>query len=271
MTERFTAAVAQLGNESIDVRLGGIFALERIIIDSPRDQTAIIKILSAYIRIHGKTTEKANFLGARSKDQALADVAAAAIVVAARDSSQDGSEAVDNLDLLTWTGAHLNGVDFPDSAELNYVNLTGADLRHADLSAASLDNARFTKANLASANLNFAQLTNAQLQNANLERAQIADTSFDSADLSHANLNNSLLEGAQFHRCNLTGTDLRGADLTRASFFDCDLAGADLRNANLRNADLTRVDLTRARLDGADLRGAKLSEVKLPKRANFRR
>jgi len=52
LTDRFTSAVGQLGNQSIDVRLGGIYALERIAIDSKRDRQTAYEVLCAYIRQH---------------------------------------------------------------------------------------------------------------------------------------------------------------------------------------------------------------------------
>jgi len=50
VTERFTRAIDQLGSERLDVRLGGIHALERIARDSPPDRSTIGEILTAYIR-----------------------------------------------------------------------------------------------------------------------------------------------------------------------------------------------------------------------------
>src|SRR4051794_27804872 len=53
ITERFTRAIDQLGNEkSIDVRLGGIYALERIAKDSDNDRETIFDVLAAFIRQH---------------------------------------------------------------------------------------------------------------------------------------------------------------------------------------------------------------------------
>jgi len=40
VTDWYTKAIEQLGSEHLDVRLGAIYALERIIIDSPRDHPA---------------------------------------------------------------------------------------------------------------------------------------------------------------------------------------------------------------------------------------
>ena len=55
ITDRFTKAIEQLGKldgerPNIEVRLGAIYALERIAIDSPRDQWTIMEILTAYVR-----------------------------------------------------------------------------------------------------------------------------------------------------------------------------------------------------------------------------
>lgn len=50
ITNRFNAAVRNLGSESRDVRLGGIYGLERIMQDSARDHPTVVSVLSAYVR-----------------------------------------------------------------------------------------------------------------------------------------------------------------------------------------------------------------------------
>src|SRR5215471_13288043 len=52
ITERFTRAIDQLGHDHLDVRLGGIYALERIARDSPADRATIGEVLTAFIRSH---------------------------------------------------------------------------------------------------------------------------------------------------------------------------------------------------------------------------
>jgi hypothetical protein len=54
ITERFTRAIDQLGNDKgqLDVTLGGLYALERIAKDSPADRTTIAEVLTAYVRGH---------------------------------------------------------------------------------------------------------------------------------------------------------------------------------------------------------------------------
>jgi len=52
ITERFTRAIEQLGSDNLDVRLGGIYALERIASSSDVDRGPILEVLTAYVRGH---------------------------------------------------------------------------------------------------------------------------------------------------------------------------------------------------------------------------
>ena len=50
ITERFTRAIEQLGSEKLAIRLGGIYALERISKDSKKDHWTVMEVLTAFIR-----------------------------------------------------------------------------------------------------------------------------------------------------------------------------------------------------------------------------
>ncbi len=54
MTDRYTKATEQLGSDKLDVRIGGIYALERIARDSARDHPAVMEVLAAFIREHSR-------------------------------------------------------------------------------------------------------------------------------------------------------------------------------------------------------------------------
>lgn len=61
ITDRFTKAINQLvetGPEKLAIRLGGIYALERIARDSERDHWPIMEILTAYVREHSPWKEE---------------------------------------------------------------------------------------------------------------------------------------------------------------------------------------------------------------------
>ena len=52
VTDRYTKAIEQLGSDKLDVRIGGIYALERIARDSARDHPTVMEVLTAFIREH---------------------------------------------------------------------------------------------------------------------------------------------------------------------------------------------------------------------------
>src|SRR6516165_2326495 len=53
VTDRYSKAIEQLGSDKgLDVRIGGIYALERIAHDSPRDYPTIMDVLATFIRDH---------------------------------------------------------------------------------------------------------------------------------------------------------------------------------------------------------------------------
>lgn len=57
ITERFGRAIDQLGSDKLDVRLGGIYSLERIARDSRRDYRPIVEVLTAYVRTRAPLPE----------------------------------------------------------------------------------------------------------------------------------------------------------------------------------------------------------------------
>lgn len=52
VTDRYTKAITQLGSKKLDVRIGGIYALERVARDSARDHPTVMEVLTAFIREH---------------------------------------------------------------------------------------------------------------------------------------------------------------------------------------------------------------------------
>jgi hypothetical protein len=59
ITERFTKAIEQLGDKDrLMIRLGGIYALERIARDSESDHWAVMEVLTAFVREQAPATTK---------------------------------------------------------------------------------------------------------------------------------------------------------------------------------------------------------------------
>ncbi len=57
LTDRFSSAVELLGNATLSVRLGGIYALERIARDSQKDHWTVMEILTGFVRENSRGEE----------------------------------------------------------------------------------------------------------------------------------------------------------------------------------------------------------------------
>ena len=279
ITDRYNASIANLGSSSIDIRLGGIYALQRLMQDSPRDQPTVIAVLCAFAREPTASNPKQQESSAPSP---LTDVQAALTVVGTRNTANDGRATVIDLNHAPLAGAQLEDLD------LSGADLSGADLSGANLSSTDLARAKLTNADLSGADLNSTPLAGADLSGANLTMARLTSTDLTRAVLRHVNLTGASffgvnLSGASFFGANLAaavlpgagfaGVDLSGADISRADLSGADLthgylvvadlAGAVLVDADLSGADLTGADLTGADLTHATLKGANLSYADL--------
>ncbi|MER6735450.1 pentapeptide repeat-containing protein [Streptomyces puniciscabiei] len=251
ITDRYTAAIDNLGNSSADVRLGGIYALQRIMKDSPRDQASIVDVLSAYVRDHSLPAgkESAGYSG-----RPEADVQAAFEVLARRDPGHDGSSEVDLRE------AHLPyiAVRSPERSGTIEEDLTGVDPAH--LPDSNLSGADLTHANLPGSDLNGSYLVGVVLDGAILREADLRKVWLDNADLGHTALDRARLGEASLVDASLGGASLAGADLR-----DADLRGADLSGADLSGADLRGADLRTATHGTADGRAAGWTSLKTTK------
>ena len=54
VTDRFTKAIEQLGSDKLDMRIGGIYALEQIARDSAVYHPTVMEVLTAFIRAHSR-------------------------------------------------------------------------------------------------------------------------------------------------------------------------------------------------------------------------
>jgi hypothetical protein len=251
VTERFTHAVDQLGNSSMDVQLGGIYALQQISRDAPDERGAICEILAAYVRSHapwslpqqkhaptgmrmfGRRADhwkrsQDPYYTERDSDTEPVDV----------DAVERLRERAPGVQAAMLVLGRRRGVPKNEPP----LDLIGANLRRIRLSDKYVPGG----ANLAGALFWRSTLVDAVLRGANLQGAQFGDV----------DLRQSSLERADFQ-----GADLHGADLRYARLSEANLGEADLRNANLRSAKLQDAK----NLDKSNLAGAKANlETKFP-------
>lgn len=230
-TDLFTKAIEQLGNDKqIEVRLGGIYALERIARDSEKDHGPIMEVLTAYVRENTPwPPKKAN---GPKEELAESKKPTSGEKEPATNATPEIKPRTDIQAILTVIGRRIPGYD------KRSLDLRHTDLRKTDLAQAPLETTILILANL--------HLTD--LRYSNLKDANLAEVNLEEANLGGANLTQSILDGA---------------NLTRANLFGVNLQGAGLPGACLRRAHLERADLTGACLEGAILEGAILKEAKL--------
>jgi Pentapeptide repeats (8 copies) len=174
ITERFTRAVEQLANkEQLDIRLGGIYALERIARDSKTHYEPVMEVLTAFLReharwrpeseaVHGSVPATTGDTPCEPERPPRPDFQAAARVLATRDRRHErpGYRLVLREVDLRW--ALLRGVDI--------------DLQNARFEDAHLECADFRWAHLEGAHLQGTQLDGTRLQGAFLSRVRLEGT-----------------------------------------------------------------------------------------------
>ena len=208
LNERYQKGAEMLGSEVLSVRLGGIYALQRLAEEDPeRYHVQITHLLCTFVS--HPTGDKDYMAALRDTEQQQLhrlreDVQTAMKAIGTR--SKDDMELEKQGDFsLILDGAHL----------------TGAILHRAIL----------TEAHLTGAHLDGAHLAGAHLDRAYLNRAILTGAHLTSAILHRAYLNRTHLAGADLDRANLTGANLTGANLTSAHLNAAILTGADFSEA----------------------------------------
>ncbi|MBE7385200.1 MAG: pentapeptide repeat-containing protein [Leptolyngbya sp. SIO1E4] len=182
ITNRFEQAVGYLGSENVTVRVGAIYAFERIARDSLKDHWTVMEVLMSFI------TEKCghgNIADQDSKSDFPRDAQAAILVVGRRKMEFDHLGAIIRLNKVQLSGAIFS-----------YLNFSNAHFIWSDLSGA-----------------NFFMV---DLKGANFYRAKLNKTVFYKASLCDAELIESDLRGADFRECDLTRAKLNRANLREA-------------------------------------------------------
>jgi hypothetical protein len=201
VTERFSKSIEHLGSDKIDVRLGGIYALEQIAIDSPKKyHWTIVEILSAFVR-EKRPLNSTEIVGI--------DIQAALNVLGRRKVEQDPKGKYINLRKVNLIGVEIQ------SANLNHVDLSGANLNGSNLKDAILNYANLRETDLSDANFRGATLVNANLKGSNLNNADLSYADLCWTDISEANLSQATLINVTFQ-----ATDFKGANLNGAIFCD---------------------------------------------------
>ncbi|RFS85960.1 pentapeptide repeat-containing protein [Actinomadura spongiicola] len=203
ITERFTRAIEHLGDENRGIRIGGLYALERIANNSPSDRATIQRTIGAFVRNN------------------------AAWPVGAPDGPEHPTPDVDES--IPWLQIRAFDIQTavailgrrPPSKEQPVLHLSRCDLRSAGLAGATLPSTQMRHANLARA-----QMDGCLLENSNLYDTDLRGASLRGAHMANVILRNAYLQGANLSRADLRGADLRGANMEGAVLAGTNLSGA---------------------------------------------
>jgi len=159
---RFGEAVARLQNDSLGVRMGALFELKKLGLESKTDQEIIVQILSPFIKEHMKPQhllESEHFLGDRQRPDWDVYIACEMAALFFMDTN-----CMISLAFLQASGLDLYKFSL-DGARLQAADFRGTILRRAKLKGVDLDRAKLQGANFtAGADLRGAKnLTAAQL------------------------------------------------------------------------------------------------------------
>jgi uncharacterized protein YjbI with pentapeptide repeats len=259
ITDRFTHAIDQLGDTSdgkprLEIRLGGIYALERIARDSPtRDHGTVMEVLTAYVRENSPWPARND---RAPKDDSLRD----SVTSEAAEQDSERELEVENTPhhFPTDIQAILDVLRRRDEDRVPEPLRSPLDLQDVDLRGANLDEAHLEKALLRRANLDGASLVDANLQDALLRDAHLEGAFLHGANLERAHLVRVNLKGATLTQTYLKGANFADANLEGAYLVAADMQGTRLWGANVKGAFLHGANLEGANLSGANLEGTYL-------------
>lgn len=219
VTDRFQKAVEQLTSESVDVRLSGIYMLERLAKDSPADHSTVFEVLAAFVRTHSIASECEKWEGTENLettsllDLIPVDIQAVMTVIGRRDTSREAEGEFIDLSHTCLAGLDMSSADLAGvlfhGTKLMVANLVGADLAGAKFAGADLTGADFSEADLTGVNFNNAKLFGARFGTS----APVISQAWGVPVRAPA-----ILAHADFTGADLTGADFGDVDLTTAKF-----------------------------------------------------
>ena len=180
---------------NLEVRVGAIYALERIAADSRRDYRQIVEILCTYIRQNSpkeeySNDEEPNILKLFQEPSLRVDVQTALTVLGRRTKKQ---------------------IKYDEQAIQGHENFPYVfDLRNTNLKGATLSNLNLDRAFLLGSDLSAAFMVNTSLKRSSL----------NSCDLSNAFMMFAKLHHSKMSKVNLKGTSAEGVKFINVEFSD---------------------------------------------------
>lgn len=225
LNDTYQRSAEMLGSRVLAVRLGGIYALQRLAEQQPEEyHLQIVKLLCAFVRNppHDEFLDRPFIIEGEEFPRPIRpDAQDALSVISIRTREQTRIEMESGFD-LNLHGSNLRGASLRRS-RLDRADLGHADFENADLEEASLKETLLERANFANANLDISYFGEANCLFANFRNSRTEEAIFEEAGLEGTNWSSANLFGTSLKNANLRGANLEGADLSSS-----DLSGAFL-------------------------------------------
>ena len=229
LNDRFHKGAEMLGNEKLSVRLGGVYALERLADADPEEfHMQIMQQFCAFVR--NPTEDPSCVSEEPAKDESRIW----------QDWEFDLRPDVQAI-MKAIAGRSSRGIEIEQEIEFSS-DFRGANLRGLALDQTTLSDLWIWKVDLSKSSFNLTRLDNVSFMDVNLSpvafvRTEFGNTSWDCCPMQGAMFNNSVfLETGEFEgfvACDLTCADFTDADLTGITFAQSNLRGARFDSANL--------------------------------------
>lgn len=250
IAERFSRAVDQLGSDKLEVRLGGIYALEGIARESKRYHWTIMEIITGYIRRHTSFTESAF----HSRDDS--------VLVNHEPDCPSDMPLPEIQTILTVIGRRKHITKEESKLDLRNVNISNTTLKgdfsNIDFSGSCLDCCVYVGSGFSNTSFFSARMRKFRVEDVELIGKP---AEFDNIIFELCNLSWSVMKSVRLNQANLHGTRCISANLSDAHLSNCSFARAMLQGAYLvgaifSNTDVSGADFTKTVLRKANLRGA---------------
>lgn len=179
LNRRYQQGAEMLGSGALSVRLGGIYALQKLAEEHPKEyHVQILKLLCAFVR-HPAVGDLEIF--AKRPYEAI-QVAMEAISSCHKHTLRLINIEGNDQSSLDFSGADIQRISLYHGsfyfADMFKANLSHSCLHGVDLHSASSQETNFQYSDLSAANLSDAYLSGANLHSANLSNANLSNTSF---------------------------------------------------------------------------------------------
>ena len=260
ITDRINKAVAALGADkevnlkggkrtkpNFEVRIGAIFALERIAQDSPRDHVRIMQILCAYVRENAPVSKAAKFPESEWKplpNPYSSEENAGHVLLRERrfgERNRAGIHSFAKSQAWLWARSLKSMTDIQTIIDVVGARSTEQlelETRHAKLGvgAAVFD------------------LSSCNFQGLDFRRAKFPNMNFSNSSFDGATISGATFSRSNFENCGLVGVEAMNAEFANARFMYANLEGSEFHHASFQGAIFEQTGAHGANFTSANLK-----------------